>query len=587
MNFMPKGISHRATLGLVILLLSCLVALVATSMAHTSPVVDETTEVSAGYYMLTTGDFSNNTGNPILLSILSAVPLLTIDLWIPPHPRPFFEPRSFSDLQSWFYSITFLAANQAQVETIFWRARWMMIMEAVVAGLIVFQWSRELYGRAAGLLALLFFVFSPNILAHSGVATYDIGFTMVILAGTYIFQRLLLQPRPKWLLLAGLITGLILLAKNTGPLFLIIMAALALTTLHPAIGTWPWLPTRLRHHWVGRALSYLFSSVAMLLIAWLIINGAYAFQGTMQPFGTYIPSLASGEHSLAFLAGVPIPFPAAFVESFLFRLGHAASGQATFLLGSYAASIAYHPIAFLTKVPLGLILLLPLLLWFSSRAKARQERWQTRELLLLIPPLVIFLVVTVGNIKVGFRHLLPMMPFLFIFAGKAAIFIGEISKWSRIVLIGLITWFVLSSTSVYPHYLAYFNELAGGPEKGYRVLVDSNLDWGQDLKGLKTYMVEQGIDRVQLSYFGSADPAWYDIQFDYLPSIGLRQPGPNGRWWFEDGYVEMCTPTTGTIAISATNLQGVLFKNRACFEWLKAYEPVAKIGYSIFIYQID
>ena len=270
----------------------------------------------------------------------------------------------------------------------------------------------------------------------------------------------------------------------------------------------------------------------------------------------------------------------------MFRLSHAASGQPTFLLGSYTPSITYHPVAFLTKVPLAFLLLLPTTLWLSSRTKERRLRWNTREIVLLIPPIVIFIVVAIGNIKVGFRHLLPMMPFLFIFAGKIACFMGKVPRWSRVAMIGLVAWFILSSIAVYPHYLAYFNELAGGPENGYRVLVDSNLDWGQDLKGLKAYMVEQQIDHIKLSYFGSADPAWYDIQFDYLPSIGLRQPGPNGLWWFEPGYVEECAPTTGTIAISATNLQGVLFQNQQCFAWLQQYEPIAKVGYSIFIYEI-
>lgn len=583
---MSQGVSKRVSIFLVILLLCMLVGMVAGSMAYTSPVVDETTEVSAGYYMLTTGDFSNNTGNPILLAIVSALPLLTIDLSIPPHPLPYFEPRSYSDLQSWFYSVTFLAANQSQVETIFWRARLIIILEALIAGLLVFQWSRELYGRAAGLLALLFFVFSPNILAHAGVATYDIGFTLAILAGAYGVQRVLVHPTRQWLLLAGLLTGIILLTKNTWPLFIIIMAALAVTTLRQDIGIWPWLPQRLHNSWFGRLLTYALSCVAILLVAWLLVNVAYAFQGTMQPLGSYLPRLATGNHPLAFLASVPIPFPAAFVESFLFRLSHAASGQPTFLLGSFTPSIAYHLVALLTKVPLAFLLLLPITLWLSSNRKQRQLRWTTREMILLIPPLVIFIVVATGNIKVGFRHLLPMMPFLFIFAGKMACLIGEIPKWSRIALAGLVAWFVVSSITVYPHYLAYFNELAGGPENGYRVLVDSNLDWGQDLKGLKAYMVAHQIDQLKLSYFGSADPAWYDIQFEYLPSIGLRQPGAKGLWWFEPGYVEACAPTTGTIAISATNLQGVLFQNHQCFAWLQQYEPIAKIGYSIFIYEI-
>jgi hypothetical protein len=134
--------------------------------------------------------------------------------------------------------------------------------------------------------------------------------------------------------------------------------------------------------------------------------------------------------------------------------------------------------------------------------------------------------------------------------------------------------------------LAYFNELAGGPDNGYKYLVDSNLDWGQDLAGLKKYMDKNSIKSVKLSYFGSADARYYDIKYEYLPSIGLEPDNPGEPWWYEDGYTEDCGPVQGLIAVSATNLQGVLFENRECFKWLEDYEPVAKIGYSIFIYDV-
>lgn len=561
--------------------------MVVSSISLKSPVVDETTEVAAGYYMLRTGDLSNNTGNPILLSTLSALPLATMDLRLPAYTVPYFSRDTYSDTESWLYSVNFLELNQDQVESIFWRSRMMILVYALIAGLIVYQWGLDLYGRSAALLALLFFTFSPNILAHAGISTYDMGFTMLFFAGAYCLQRLLFAPSLKWLLLTGILTGMILLAKNTGPLFLVVVVALTTLTFWQDVGTWSWLPQRIRQHWLGRIGSYLLSCLAILLIAWLVLNSAYGFQGTFQPVSTYFSRLADRSGIPALLAELPVPFPEAYTDAFLYRLSHASRGQRTFLLGQYTPSLAYHPVAFLTKVPLAMLTVLLIVVGLTVRTKITSLRWTTKELALLIPAVIVFLVVASGSIKVGFRHILPVMPFLFIFGGKIASFSTHLSIWFKAIVGSLLAWYVISSVGIYPHYLAYFNELVGGPERGYHVLVDSNLDWGQDLKGLKAYMEEEQIEQIKLSYFGSADPAWYDLQFDYLPSIGLRQPGPEGLWWYEPDYIEECQSTTGTIAVSATNLQGVLFKDRQCFAWLREYEPVAKIGYSIFVYQIE
>jgi hypothetical protein len=139
---------------------------------------------------------------------------------------------------------------------------------------------------------------------------------------------------------------------------------------------------------------------------------------------------------------------------------------------------------------------------------------------------------------------------------------------------------MVATQNVYPHYLAYFNELVGGPDHGYRVLVDSNLDWGQDLKGLKRWMDRNGVDLVGLSYFGTADPRYYGIKFLYLPSIPFYYPGHEPA-------------DIGTkpryFAISATNLQGVYLEpaDRAIISRFQKERPVAKIGHSIFIYGSD
>ena len=152
------------------------------------------------------------------------------------------------------------------------------------------------------------------------------------------------------------------------------------------------------------------------------------------------------------------------------------------------------------------------------------------------------------------------------------------SKWwlFRAGLLGLCLWLLVGTLRIHPSYLAYFNEFWGGPANGYKYLVDSNLDWGQDLKNLAAYMRRSGLEKIKLEYYGPSDPRIYGITYEPL------RPGQ---------------PTAGTVAISVTFLQGLYqcrgatgcYSDPIClraFNWLKQYEPIAKIGYSIFVYQI-
>ena len=138
-------------------------------------------------------------------------------------------------------------------------------------------------------------------------------------------------------------------------------------------------------------------------------------------------------------------------------------------------------------------------------------------------------------------------------------------------LAALCLWYAVSSIGTYPHYLAYFNEIAGGPESGYKYLVDSNLDWGQDLKNLKTYVDTEGLNTIRLAYFGSAHVDYYGIQALPLP---MERPDD-----FGDRRPEV-------YAISATYLQSGYLGDTEAYSWLREYEPFAKIGYSIFLYQL-
>ena len=134
--------------------------------------------------------------------------------------------------------------------------------------------------------------------------------------------------------------------------------------------------------------------------------------------------------------------------------------------------------------------------------------------------------------------------------------------------------------------------MIGGSRNGYKYLVQSNLDWGQDLKGLGEYLERNGIDRVQLGYYGSADARHYGIDYDYLPSVGLAPEREGQYWWYEIDSPDRrdCRPRTGTLAVSATLLASPGWMTNTfgdCYAWLKQFEPRATIGHTILIYEIE
>jgi hypothetical protein len=260
-------------------------------------------------------------------------------------------------------------------------------------------------------------------------------------------------------------------------------------------------------------------------------------------------------------------------------LERAERGNPAFLMGQYSTTgwWYYFPVAFFIKTPLPTLLLLALALALTLHRRTwRAEMW-------LLLPVAIYLVVLMGSsLNIGYRHLLPILPLLFVYVSKIAScnLQSAICNLQYLAAGILVAWQAFAALSIYPHYLAYFNEIVGGPENGYRYLVDSNLDWGQDLPALRDYLNQEGIDQVYLSWFGPARPERYGIRYQPLPGFPLYQGAA------ETFAFNPYQPAPGLYAISATNLQGVPLADHDTFAWFREQEPLAQPGYSIFIYRV-
>jgi hypothetical protein len=235
---------------------------------------------------------------------------------------------------------------------------------------------------------------------------------------------------------------------------------------------------------------------------------------------------------------------------------------------------------FLVKVPLAFLILL---LISTAMLLINRKSYKSDVLFLLVPAAIYYVTFALlVNIGSGIQHILPVFPFLFVFAGRITLS----KKPLQLLVYGLAAWYVISSLSAFPHYISYFNEYVDNSE-GYRYFLGANLDLGQNLKGLSDYAKEKNL-RIKLSYFGTTDPKAY-IDYEYMPSPFFLPWVPGFAHSEEElaaNYTEDCSRQEGIIAISVTNREGAFMLNSSCYDWLKGEKPTEIIGNTIFVYNI-
>ena len=558
--------------------LAVLFALVFSSLRSKSAVYDEIVHFSAGYSSLRFGEFRFNPDHPPLVARWAAAPLLAMDVRFPADDPAWTMGRPYEVGRRFLY-------RWNDGDRLLLRGRAMILVLAAALATIVFSWTRALWGFPAAALSLLLTVTSPDVLAHGQLVTTDMGAALFILATVAAFERLTARLTAPRVAIAGLALGAALATKFSAFILFPVLAVLAAVVafrrepLTVAVGA----KSRVLERATAK-LAALAAALALLCaIAFACVWAAYGFRfaAAQDPaFEASIPwdRLRPEEQALARAVDVmrdghvlPEPWLWGFVRFFKHQ-----QGRPSFLLGAHSGEgfWSFFPVSFAVKTPVALLVLLAVAAWLASSGRVRG-----RADIFLGIPLALYAAASLSrDINIGHRHLLPLYPFLFVAAGRAATW--AVAAWPRrapaAAIALLAAWHVGAALWIHPHYLAYFNELAGGPGRGYRILVDSSLDWGQDLRGLKPYMDAHGIPRVKLSYFGTADPAYYGIACDLLPSY-LPLPREVVRT-FAPGDV---------LAISATNLQGVYLEaaDRPMMERLRREKPVGSVGHSILIFR--
>lgn len=466
--------------------------------------------------------------------------------------------QGWEEASQWREGYEFMYANAYRYQALFTRARLVIVALGALLVVLAWRWARLLYGWEAGLAAAMLTAFSPNLMAHDRLATTDIGATLFFAAAIYFFWQLLQKPSARRGVLAGTVLGLALLTKFTCLLLcpLLIVLAISYRLLG---GSLPWRKTAI-------------AASLLVLASWLTLNSGYLWRGTGEPLKGY--SFESGmmkKVGRALPAALPVLLPHEFVRGLDLQAFENEQHYTKYLFGKTSEQgwTYYLLVAMAVKMTDAAILLITVGVFSFF---LRRERRMRDEIFIIVPPIIIILVISLGSqVSSTLRYVLPAFPFLFIAASRL-FQPGLLPRPVKIfILAPLLALHLVSNLLIYPDYLAYFNFASGGPDNGANLLVDSNIDWGQDLIGLKKYMEEKRIDHICLAYFGRVDPAIYGIDYEFP-----RGPG-------------QCR----TVAISVTLLKGVpsivkdgndLYWSRpGQFDWLKDMKPAAVIGYSIWI----
>lgn len=497
--------------------LAVFLALTLRQMTDTSPTFDEGFALLRGYAAWRTGHLLP-LGNPPLSQWLSALGV-TLEPGLP-------DPATLAGWDQDRYDLAsqeLLWQSGLDAQRLLFLGRFPILLVGVLLGAVTARWAGELFGWRGALTALALHAVSPNLIAHSGLATTDLPIVLTFTLTLYAWHRYTRRPGWPAVLGLGVALGLALASK---------FSALALLPSLGLLAGWDW-----SQH---RALRRLYPLALVPPLALFTLWAVYGFEMAPIPLASYWREL-----------GVFLSF--------------ARAPQTAFLLGQLAVGgwPYYYGVAFVVKTPLTVLAM--------AGVALSQGRAFLRQTAPLVGSIVFFLAATsLTRLNLGYRYLLPILPLVHILgAGLVRWPAARRRPWLIPALLAANLAATLAAT---PAFIPYFNELVG-LDNGYRVLSDSNVDWGQDLPALARYLAGRP---VHLAYFGLADPGYYGITWEPLPAW---PPAATTEYVPAD-------PEPGLYAISASNLSGVQLLDVDALSYFRDETPLTVLNHSIFVFEV-
>ena len=595
-----------------LLILLAMFILMFFSSLNESAIMDELAHIPAGYSYLTQKDYRLNPEHPPLAKDLAAFPLIFLNLNFPTEVKAWAE-----DINGqWDMGRIFLYESGNDADRILFWSRLPMMILALVFGWLIFYVSRRLYGDRVGLLTLLFYASSPTFVAHSRYVTTDLAAAFGFFIAITVLVRYLESPSPRRLMFCGIVLGIALLMKFSLALLIpfYVLIYFLRVFLNKEDGS-------LFYGWLKASFNLLIT----FALSGLVIAAIYQFHVWNYPTERQITdtlfNLSSfgfrpAADSVSFMASQPVLRGLGqYFLGLLMVIQRAAGGNTAYLFGEVSSNgwWYYFPAAYLLKEPLAFLILtliavfvaLKSTLGAKSKSLSIALEWMRDNFFLTAGILFIaiyWLQSMRSPLNIGIRHVLPTYPFIYLLVSRELMrwlrsyslyeprsigewiyllyekYVKSLPKYFVLSLLGL--WMVLGAITSFPSYLSYYNELAGGTGRGYKYIVDSNYDWGQDLKRLRDFTQTNKIENIALDYFGGGSPQYY-LGEKFTP------------WWSAKGKPDAKAGDPEWFAVSASFLQSAVAKPAKGFTkkpedsylWLEGLTPHARAGRSIFIYK--
>jgi hypothetical protein len=610
---------------------ACLLGLywwMATSVSDTVGVTgDEIAHLTAGYSYWTTDDYRLQPENGNLPQRWAAIPLLFDNFKFPTMEQSAWRISDVWDMGfQWFYTV----GND--LERMLREGRRMIALFGVATGALVFLWARRFYGNKGGVLAAGLFAFCPTMLANGALVTSDMTATCMFLAAVTAFWAMAHRLSPWRVLLFGAALGLLCVAKFSAPLIApicAIMWAVRLTGSDTLEAGWPF-PALV----VGRArvaFALVAATLAACALAIGIIWASYGFRYAMfKHFEVHRVRSLVGWDVLEDQGGPLVPvfrFARAhelLPESYIYGFAHTwrfSRYRKAYLNGEYRSYgwVQFFPYTTAVKTPLALFGLIALsgiaAVGMNGRRPWRARLYDWSPLLSLFAVYWAFMLTS--HLNIGHRHIMPVYPVMFVMAAGAAVWVGRPVRWTAFLVAALAVWFAAESLWIRPRYLTYFNEIVG-PRDAWRHVVDSSLDWGQDLPTVRDWLRDHPQKGpVFISYFGSGDIKYYgvnatrvgDASFDFRPrkeailtgglyiiSVTIFQldyTEARGPWDLakEQRYRKFLAHVIDLQKVGGTlkyedGMQLEAWQFARLCHYLRTKEPIAQPGYTFFIYRL-
>ena len=597
----------KADLAAVLIIGISLVSAIS-SFWNDSLIVDEIPHIGSGYAYVKKLDYRLNPEHPPLAKALAAAPLLFLDL----KQNAFQTKFWLQDINGqWDFGrfLIFQSGNDASL--IAKAVKFPMLIFFMIAAWLVYFWTKKLYGNFAALTALTLFAFSPTVLAHSRFVTTDVPALFGVTIATYAFLKFLRSPKNPNFWLAGIIFGIAMLTKFST--FLLVPYFLILAVVYGLIYSNQKIKSAIRHSLFAICIF----AIGFVLIVWPVYYlFTFNYPPERQLADTQFLLGSFGNRTLAgiteWTADKPVIRALGQYMLGLLMVGQrAVGGNTTYFLGEVSAEgwRYYFPVVYTLKEPLvwwifTLIAIFSIAIKFSilptppKRLRLRRpgnfqfskvNGWLKThfvEFTMLLWLAIYWTTSIKSNLNIGVRHLLPIYPFAIILvSGQLSKIKNILKNHSKKILLStyyflfsfLMAWYVTENLRVWPYYLAYFNQLAGGSSAGYRYVVDSNLDWGQDLKRLSQWVEKNNIEKIHLDYFGWSDPVYYlGPKFQWLTA---------GQYKNAEDFIQKTGG--GWLAVSGTFYMNSRENPETSYAWLDNFKPAAMIGNSIWIWKLE